>query len=104
MKLRHKYPKLISTSSLRSRTNLRVCTLQQRALESGRYQSKVQRYGKIYEEVRALRNETHHSVRDLRERFKKEGLIQNKDQFIVRLIAQVQVVARNMSFTRPLRC
>lgn len=63
---------------------------QQRKVESGRHQSKVRRYGKIYEEVRALRKETRHSVQDLRERFKDKGVIQNKDQFIVRLIAQVR--------------
>lgn len=49
----------------------------------------MQRYGQIYEEVRALRKETRHSVQDLRERFKEKGVIQNKDQFIVKLIAQV---------------
>lgn len=63
--------------------------LQQRLVESGRHESKVQRYGQIYDEVRALRKETRHSVEDLRERFKEKGVIQNKDQFIVRLIAQV---------------
>ncbi|CAM9522981.1 unnamed protein product, partial [Ectocarpus fasciculatus] len=60
----------------------------QRMVETGRQQSKVQRYGQIYEEVRALRKETRHSVRDLRERYKEKGVIQNKDQFIVKLIAQ----------------
>ncbi|CAM9901714.1 unnamed protein product, partial [Ascophyllum nodosum] len=60
----------------------------QRRVETGRYQSRVRRYGKIYEEVKALRQETRHSVQDLRERFKDKGVIQNKDQFIVRLIAQ----------------
>ncbi|CAN0305652.1 unnamed protein product [Ectocarpus sp. 6 AP-2014] len=60
----------------------------QRMVETGRHQSKVQRYGQIYEEVRALRKETRHSVRDLRERYKDKGVIQNKDQFIVKLIAQ----------------
>lgn len=50
----------------------------------------MQRYGQIYEEVKALRKETRHSVRDLRERFKEKGVIQNKDQFIVKLIAQVR--------------
>ena len=64
--------------------------LQQRRVETGRYQSRVRRYGKIYEEVKALRQETRHSVQDLRERFKDKGVIQNKDQFIVRLIAQVR--------------
>lgn len=59
-------------------------------METGRHESKVQRYGQIYEEVKALRTETRHSVRDLRERFKENGVIQNKDQFIVRLIAQVR--------------
>ena len=49
----------------------------------------MQRYGQIYDEVRALRKETRHSVQDLRERFKEKGVIQNKDQFIVKLIAQV---------------
>lgn len=58
-------------------------------METGRHESKVQRYDQIFEEVRALRKETRLSVQDLRERFKKEGVIQNKDQFIVRLIAQV---------------
>lgn len=61
-------------------------------VESGRHQSKVQRYGQIYEEVKALRKETRHSVQDLRERFKEKGIIQNKDQFIVRLIAQVRAL------------
>eukprot|EP00903_Cladosiphon_okamuranus_P008814 g8441.t1 len=60
----------------------------QRRVETWRHQSKVQRYGQIYEEVRALRKETRHSVQDLRERFKEKGVIQNKDQFIVKLIAQ----------------
>ena len=58
-------------------------------VETWRHESKVQRYGQIYEEVRALRKETRHSVQDLRERFKEKGVIQNKDQFIVKLIAQV---------------
>lgn len=58
-------------------------------METWRHESKVQRYGQIYEEVRALRKETRHSVQDLRERFKEKGVIQNKDQFIVKLIAQV---------------
>lgn len=62
---------------------------QQRRVETWRHESKVQRYGQIYEEVRALRKETRHSVQDLRERFKEKGVIQNKDQFIVKLIAQV---------------
>lgn len=60
-------------------------------VETGRHQSKVQKNDQIYEEVRALRSETRTSVRSLRERFNKEGVIQNKDQFIVRLIAQVCV-------------
>ncbi|CAM9282812.1 unnamed protein product [Scytosiphon promiscuus] len=60
----------------------------QRMVETYRHESKVQRYGQIYEEVRALRKETRHSVQDLRERFKEKGVIQNKDQFIVKLIAQ----------------
>ncbi len=59
-------------------------------VETWRHESKVQRYGQIYEEVKALRKETRHSVRDLRERFKEKGVIQNKDQFIVKLIAQVR--------------
>lgn len=59
-------------------------------VETFRHASKVQRYDQIYEEVRALRKETRHSVQDLRERFKEKGVIQNKDQFIVKLIAQVR--------------
>jgi len=61
-------------------------------VETWRQESKVQRYGQIYEEVKALRKETRHSVRDLRERFKEKGVIQNKDQFIVKLIAQVRLL------------
>lgn len=63
-------------------------------METGRYESKVQRYGQIFDEVKALRQETRHSVEDLRKRFKDSGVIQNKDQFIVRLIAQVNINSR----------
>ncbi|CAM9531457.1 unnamed protein product, partial [Choristocarpus tenellus] len=60
----------------------------QRQVETGRKESKLQRYGRIYDEVKELRRNTRLSVDDLREVYKKEGIIQNKDQFIVRLIAQ----------------
>lgn len=70
-------------------------------VETYRHESKVQRYGQIYEEVRALRKETRHSVQDLRERFKEKGVIQNKDQFIVKLIAQVRCTAERECVCPP---
>lgn len=35
-------------------------------------------------------------MQDLRERFKEKGVIQNKDQFIVRLIAQVSLLCTGL--------
>lgn len=71
-------------------------------METGRHESKVQRYGQIYDEVKALRQETRHSVEDLRKRFKDSGVIQNKDQFIVRLIAQVTLNRGSVHASRVL--
>lgn len=73
-------------------------------VETGRHASKIQRYGRIYEEVRALRKETRHSVQDLRERYKEKGVIQNKDQFIVKLIAQVRFGGDNPVYVLARAC